>query len=333
MVEHPEWGIHAYQTVEEPLRAVLAGGLWGAEQELVTTYFQLHFRQLDAKTVATAAPQLDALYATMRQNFGLPTPPPAAKMHIQVSEQYLRATVPYRPRNVDQLTVSSPALYPTLAPWTAADLFTQSVVLLLVDQLLAEAVDQHKIGAARDPLLHGLRLWQLWDLTLPLATHQQALVHWIYRDLPAVQPAAAPPMPADYPLFCTIHQLWMDHPAQLQLPFLCTEQDRLPGRLAPRLLQRPPTQLPWLHAPIYLDEEADGQGRTRATAHPGQAIALATVIDYIVVTYGRARLADFVANLNRYNRWEDLIPALFGLSAAEFEGEWQRFVRAEGRFP
>ncbi len=43
-------------------------------------------------------------------------------------------------------------------------------------------------------------------------------------------------------------------------------------------------------------------------------------IDYAVAIHGRARLPLLVAALGHYDRWETLVPAVYGVSAAEFEG-------------
>ncbi|MCB0186181.1 MAG: hypothetical protein KDE31_18050, partial [Caldilineaceae bacterium] len=325
MLERPEWGIHAYQTVDESLRPVLANALWGAEQELVTPYFHFYFRQRDAQTVTTAAPQLDQIYQELWQSWGLSTSS-RNKLVVLVSERYMRSDLPYLPQHVAQLTVSSPALYPEIAPWTATDLFTQSVVLLLVDQLLADAIDSYAIGTARDPMLDGLRLWQHWDLMLPLAEPKTALLYWLYVDLPNWQPGTDLPLPENYDRLCVLYTLWMTYPAQLHIPLLCAEQDQSPLRFAPEVVNHPPQQLPWLNVRHYLDEEADGQLRIRDTRHPGETLALAMFVDYLVTTHGRAKLPKLLANLNRYRTWEELLPAVYGVSKESAETEWKGLI-------
>jgi hypothetical protein len=48
-------------------------------------------------------------------------------------------------------------------------------------------------------------------------------------------------------------------------------------------------------------------------------VALATLIEYTAVTYGRERLPALVAGLGQYERWDALIPAVYGVSPGEFE--------------
>ena len=58
----------------------------------------------------------------------------------------------------------------------------------------------------------------------------------------------------------------------------------------------------------------------------GQSIALATLIDYAVITYGREHLPVLVASLSRYESWETLLPSVYGVSATEFEAGWQHYL-------
>lgn len=296
---------------------------WGATQRLATTQFVFHFRQRDAQIVTDVAPTVDQRYTILTHNFGLT--PTDAPLVVTVITTYTLETAPFRPRIFAKLTVPSPALYPTHT-WSEADRLSQSLALLLIDHALGQAVRQHRIGAARYPLLDGLRLWQLWELDLPLAAWQPELVRWVYAELPAAQADQPLPLPQHYDTLCAAHTLWMAHPAQLRVPLLCTSLDQSPDRLPRRLIHQPPLLLPRLDTPVYPDEEVDAQGKTAPVNHPGTAIAVATLIAYLTQTYGEERLPDFVAALGRYESWDTLIPALFGVTAAEFEADWQSYV-------
>jgi hypothetical protein len=57
------------------------------------------------------------------------------------------------------------------------------------------------------------------------------------------------------------------------------------------------------------------------------------LIDYAVTTYGREQLPMLVAGLGHYDRWETLIPAVYGVSAAEFEAGWQAYLLAHYGVP
>lgn len=57
-----------------------------------------------------------------------------------------------------------------------------------------------------------------------------------------------------------------------------------------------------------------------------RAKAAETFIDFVVVTYGRERLPALLRGLSLHSSWDTLIPDVFGVSRAEFEARWQRFV-------
>lgn len=62
---------------------------------------------------------------------------------------------------------------------------------------------------------------------------------------------------------------------------------------------------------------------TSGAIHDGMAAAF---VEYAVATYGRERLPALIAGMRRYGSWEELIPAVYGVSAAEFEAEWQGWL-------
>jgi hypothetical protein len=53
------------------------------------------------------------------------------------------------------------------------------------------------------------------------------------------------------------------------------------------------------------------------------------VLDYATATFGVQKLPALLAALPKHERWETLVPAVFGLSLAEFENGWRRFLEAE----
>jgi len=295
------------------------------EQRLATTSFVFHFRPRDAVAIAAVAPRMEEIYATLRRDFALPASSTRPKLNITVSATRTLESSPYRPQRFADLIVQSPALYPP-TPSTQADLLAQSMVLLLIDHALGQAVEKHAIGTAHEPMVDGLRLWQLWNLDLPLAQWRPMLVRWIYVGLPAAELGQPLPLPQRYDAFCAAHSLWMTQPAQLRIPLLCSEVDSSPWRMTRQVVQHPPRRLPMLNVPIYLDEYADAQGRTRPASHPGEAIAVATLIDYIVTTYGRDHVPSLVVNLGRYDTWLELTPAIFGATATELETGWQQHL-------
>jgi hypothetical protein len=55
-------------------------------------------------------------------------------------------------------------------------------------------------------------------------------------------------------------------------------------------------------------------------------VALATLIEYAVATYGRDRLPVLMAGLGQSESWDTLLPAVYGVSSAEFEAGWQAYL-------
>lgn len=329
MLSHPEQALHTYQdTSNGALRTALDAALWGPPRRLETTSFVIHFRHRDARTVTRAAAKIEALYTTMSQNFGVDPAPDAGKLAIIVSElQSPELSLTYWPEE-RHFIVRSPSLYGQDAQIAPDVLLMQAVVLELIDHALVRAVSNPSVYSSRRHVLDGLRLWQLWDTDLPLAAWRRDLVRWIYVTAPASHPAQANILPDRYAELCAEHSLWLPHPATIQIPLVCTQLDQLYWHPDARFVHAPPLRLPPLWAPVYLDEEADWKGRTRAERHPGQAIALATIVEFAVVTYGRERLPEFVAALGQHDRWETFIPVVLGVSAAEFEREWQIYLSA-----
>jgi len=50
------------------------------------------------------------------------------------------------------------------------------------------------------------------------------------------------------------------------------------------------------------------------------------LVDYVVTTHGQEQLPTFLAGLSRYNSWRQLADALYNVSMAEFEADWNAFV-------
>lgn len=290
--------------------------LWGEPQQLTTPYVVWHYRAQDVAVVATVAPQIEALYATLRRHFALADETLTAPLAIEVS---ITPPPAWRAawRVSGQIVVPTPALYRSPVGLTDAELIVQAVALPLLDNVIAQAYTRYQWVAPWQPMVLGLRLWQLWDFDLPLAAWQTRVVPWLYAD--SLRNDAAQPLmlPAGYADLCATHALWLTSPLQIGIPLLCTELDKAAWYTAVWGERMPPTRLAQLMAPINL-----------AVPHQpepyGQTVALATLLNYAVVTYGSERLPALVASLGQYTNWETLLPAVYGVSAAEFEAGWRR---------
>lgn len=301
--------------------------LWGPMRSLATPSLVFHFRQRDAAAVFTVVAQVEMLYRTMRHNLGLESAPGAQKLVIHVS-----VTQPPRHTSLwfgapQDIIAASPALYRAPVELADSELLAQSLALPLFEHVLTQAQQGHATPVTWQPLESALRLWQLWDLDLPLSAWREEVVKWIYIDLPTTSPRQAVVLPQRYRELCAAHMLWLLSPVQIHLPLFCTGQDQTRWYLDWQGSIEPPVHLDQLAVPVALDSTE--YGYPLGTSHPGQTIALATLIDYGVATYGRERLPALVAGLRQHKTWETLVPAVFGVSAAEFESGWQAYLAAQ----
>jgi hypothetical protein len=297
--------------------------LWGPERRLETPSFVFHFRQNDTAAVIAVALEVETLYTAIRYNFGLPIPVAEEKFVIDV-----RVTEP--PGQVlswfgasDRIIVPSPAVYLAPVELTDVELLAQSIALALLENV--QARKRHAIGAARQPLLGALSLWHVWALDLPLAAWREDVVRWLYANEPAIPPGQPVVLPDHYEALCAAHTLWMPSPAQLGIPLTCTELDGKNWYYPSWGPHDPLLRLDQLTLWMPPDEYRSQLGPSYVS-HPGQTVALATLVEYAVATYGRERLPALVAGLGQYERWETLLPAVFGVSPEDFEAGWQAYL-------
>jgi hypothetical protein len=295
-------------------------------RRLETSSFVFHFRQRDVATVVTVAPQVEALYRTMRHNLGLENEPGAQKLVIDVSvTQPPGYSTPWFAAR-DSIIAPSPAVYLAPVELTDTELLAQSLALTLIEHVLAQARQRQAIPATWQPLASAWRLWQLWDLDLPLAAWREDVVKWIYIDVPSKSPEQAVVLPQRYRELCAAHTLWLLAPMQIHVPLYCTDLDQARWYFYWQDSIDLPVRLSQLAAPV--DRDVALASDIPSVGLPDQTIALATLIEYAVVTYGRERLPALVVGLRQHNTWETLLPAVFGASAAEFEAGWQAYLAA-----
>jgi hypothetical protein len=270
---------------------------------------------------------VDALYTAIQRNLGLDATSGAAKQIIEVSVTHIPGADSFRLRSHDRFIVSSPALYLAPMELTDAEILAQSLAFPLVDYLLTQAVERQPIRLTWLPMLRGLRLWQLWDLDLPLATWREA-VGWVYTDLPGGEHETTIVLPAHYTELCAAHTLWMPYPEKIHIPLFCDKLERSEWVFPWQFERDSRTHLTQLAALGMTDVPVDGNyvDGTHKANHPGQTVALATLFEYVVATYGRERLPALLHGLGHYSTWETLLPAVLGVSPAEFEAGWQAYL-------
>jgi hypothetical protein len=130
-----------------------------------------------------------------------------------------------------------------------------------------------------------------------------------------------------------MHQLWLPSPAQLEIPFVCGELDQQAWLFPFWAPREPLTRLDQLPVPAPPAESVGGPGHLHRLDHPGQTVALATLIEYAAARYGRERLPALVAGLGHYESWDTLLPAVYGVSPTDFEAGWQAYLKAHYGVP
>jgi hypothetical protein len=174
-------------------------------------------------------------------------------------------------------------------------------------------------------LLGGVRLWQVWQGDLPLASWREPLVQWVYSDARAWLPEQAEVVPSFRTEFCAMHRLWMTTPLSLQVPSTCYDTiDQAERFLSWRSIYEPPLSL--AQVPLMTLEMALQPYPMSWSAHPAATVALATVMEYAAATYGPKRIGVLVAEVSEHESWATLIPAVFDVSAEEFEAGWQAYL-------
>lgn len=308
------------------LRTLPEASLWGPERSLETPNFVYHFRQNDTAAVIAVAAQIDALYAAMQRDFGVPLAATPQKLIIEVSVSQNPGLASFHLAENGRLSIASPAVYQAPIALTDADLLAQSIVLSLLDRLIRQASEYYALGSTWQPLLQGIQLWQLWHLDLPLSVWREDVVRWIYIERPATALGQPIPLPTRYPELCVAHQIWMSSPLEIAIPLVCAQHEWEYAYFPLWRGHTPPTRLAQLAALAPPKEISSLSGRWDRATYPGQVVVLAVLIEYSVATYGREQLPTLLASLSQYNTWETLIPAVYGVSANEFEADWPTYI-------
>jgi hypothetical protein len=308
------------------VRSAPSASIWGTPRRLKTRFFVFEYYDRDTDAVKAAAAKLDALYRTLYAGF-FPGAPPSDKRAIQVDPTHAPGDFVAWASRYDPLVVASPAVYLAPDAVTADALLVQSIVLILLEDLMRQVNDQYGValdeyqsstGLPLFPLLRGVHLWQLWATGLPLAQWREPMVQWIFsegyasQDHPGVDPAFAPAL-------CAMHRLWMVTPLQIQLPLTCRDRHSEIDSYFPPL--HGPIPQHYAQTPLTYRYLLAG-----GLVHPATVVALAAMMEYAAATYGPERIPALLAATDEHSSWEMLIQAVFGVSAAEFEVGWQNYL-------
>lgn len=300
--------------------------LWGPERSLETPSFVFRFRQNDVPAVIAVATRVETLYTILQHNVGVSFPTEDKKLviDVRVTETPGHASLWFE--TTERIVVPSPATYLAPVELTDTELLAQSIALPLLDAIIAQAGEHYAFQSAWQPMLRGLRLWQVWDLDLPLADWRPDVVQWLYTDLLAHDPGQPILLPEHYQKICDTHKLWLLSPLQIDIPFVCVEQERENEYLSRWSRPSLATHLDQLGVPVSSDEDMVQVGETDRVSHPDRTIVLATLIEYAVVTYGREHLPALMAGFGQHKNWDTLLPAVYGVSPAAFEAGWQSYL-------
>lgn len=276
------------QVVGRWLRAAPDPIFWGAPRAIDTAYFHFTFHQRDASAVETVATEIDVIYRRLRRAMGLSAP--AAEQQWWIDIMVADAS---HQRSTTIRRVEKRLFVPSPALWSAPVELSDAAVL---QALMIEALSDQLILEAR----RQIEPKQQW---LPLTA---GVGRWLS------QPWGGGSLPSQQH-YEEEHNLrrWLEGARPLRLADLTAmpEQPPLPGDDAFILLG------------FTSQEEYDEVLRIRVGAAQ-------RVIAYAVATYGQDRLPVLLKALGVHTTWKALIPTVFGVSAAQFEAGWQRYLRS-----
>lgn len=321
------------QTVNGWQRSPKAVRFWGASQHLESEHFVFHYRRQDIAAVTAAAPALDALYNRLYQALNRPTPITDEKMTVWVfagsaSEE---RDLPVMARSTIQ--VPSPGLLQIPADVSDAEVIALNVGISLIHQLLPRTSpswlesNRELQGWWSQPLTEGLRLWLLWDTDPLLARWHRALLS-SYFVTPCAsclrQPAS---LQADYLKSCQIlDMLGLFRVEAFSVPCTGTFGSVADYSVADYTFLLPP------QAPSNLSTLAPGTPTSQSDvrllykSYGGQIVLMAALLEYVEHTYGSEKVTVLLTAFGSYAQAETLFPAVFGISAEEFENEWRIYL-------
>jgi hypothetical protein len=306
------------------VRAAVAAEHWGRVRQLESRYFVFRYRSVDHEVIMQVTAQLDDLYAALYPSY-FADAPAGEKLVVVLDPDGMvgKGVAQSSPQAATIVPSPSAVLAPAELPLDA--LLLQSVMLALFDKVADSARDAYKLSPQWLPLRNGLRLWFIWEQKLPLAVWRESLVQWTLGDLDKA--AQVPVIAHD---LCVHHQLWMRSPLEVGVPIQCLQTAAGERMIAWRYRYPPQVlALPSLADVQFRLEEPNTNLMKQPPESAASGVAWATVLDYATTTFGVEKLPVLLAALSEHERWETLVPAVFGMPLAEFESGWQLFLKAQ----
>lgn len=291
--------------------ASLPARLWGNEQTFRSKFFTIHVQRSDGAASQEAVARLDERYLAVRRAFGPSVETTGERIRVNVGPQ-----PGFSDRGQQRMQILSPVELVIPPSVTAGDVLVQSVQNVLVDWTVMEMLlSQTKPTAGEISLsmVNGLRLWGLWQAGGPLAESRNAQMRAGFLPSRENAQAVAP--------LCELHSLTRPDSLPVDFGLPCLWLARVAageGGVAGEWIGLPP---------ISAVTSVVGDDSTRETG--GSAIVLASLLEYATQTYGPGRLRLLLRDAGRYPSWQTLIPAVFDVSAEEFEAGWRVWLAEE----
>ncbi len=289
----------------------------GAPQMKESACCAYFYRAIDAAAMENVAGALDAAYVGLRQDYGLPAAHDRVIVEIRTDPPPY-PSVCYRR---DHLCIASPALAALPVDLAEAEALQLWLLNALAYQARWEAIEIAPFQYGWQYAAHALPRMTLRQHSARVAAWETDLARWLYGVAARTPRSDGQALAQDLARLCDTHRTLTQLPHfdgidSLQLcsaPAEWTLQDRPPDHLRDLIMpdtELMVTQMSWM-----------------------DAVGFQTVLDYVVATYGRAALPALVVGFRRYDTWGELIPAVFGISAAEFETGWQHYLVLVGGSP
>ncbi len=296
------------QSVAGWQRIAPVSAFWGDEQTLDSEYFRFRYRRGDGLAVQQAAVALDSHYSDLRRAFGLPAASATDKIRVEVEIGH-----GFSDRSQGRMQLSSPRLLAIPDGLTDRDVLVQSALFVLTEWAISEVQQRHTIywvGQMREPMRNGLRIWSHRQSSAPLARWQGGLAQTAFAtDGDGGEILAE---------MCQFLSVWGADTPEAGLGIPC---EGMGGRLDKA--DWPAARLDQLPTPF--DDYAGGNPDVQIDL-PGSSLVLASLLDYATERYGRGRIPVLLGSPVGAGSWDALIPAVFDLSAAEFEAGWREWL-------
>jgi hypothetical protein len=299
------------------VRVTPTSAILGSPQRYDTDFFTFVYYSLDSEAVESITAEVDAVYADLRQDYTLP--PVAERVVVEL----VVAPPPY-PSGCHRryrLCIESPALASLPPDVTQTEALRLWLLSALVYQVAWDATEIAPFQYGWQYAASALPRMQMRRHSARLAAWHNDLARWLYGIGVRTPRPDAQVLAQELARLCDTHHILAYHslmvedaktqlcvtPPLLELQYLAQEnQTQLPDRIG---------QLTMPDAEMRISEDAWMS-----------VLAFETLLDYTAATYGDDALPKLVNGFRRYDTWDALIPALYDLSAEEFETGWRAYL-------